>query len=439
MVVIPVEALPVTDKQLSRRKLLSVGVGNALEFYDFIVFAVFAIQIARTFFPPSQTSSGLLFSLAVFGLGFFTRPLGAIVIGYYGDRVGRKPAMTLSFALMGISVVGLAVTPSYAQIGMAAPILLLFFRLLQGFALGGEVGPSTAFLIEAAPPHRRALYASIQQASQGVAILMAGVVGFVLTGLLTADSLQAWGWRVAFLFGAAIVPVGLYIRRQLPETLEESDRVTEFATTPLESWSVASLGLLILGSMTISTYTLGYMNTYAQETLKMAPELAFGATLINGLAFALAAPVSGMLCDRFGRKPVMLYAVAALLLAVIPCFHVIASTRGVVQLYLATGLLSVGVQVAAVAVLTAITETLPRSVRSIGLATIYALAIAIFGGSAQFMVSLLVDATGSAMAPAFYMTGALAVGAVAMFAFPTTPNDTLPLSSAQKSTNNMAE
>ncbi len=421
MVVTPLDVLPAAEKHLPLRKMFSVGIGNALAFYDFMAFAFFATQIARTFFPGSQTSRGLLFTLAFFGLGFFTRPLGAIVIGYYADSVGRKPAMVVSLALMGISVVGLAITPSYAQIGIAAPILLLLFRVLQGFALGGEVGPSTAFLIEAAPPHRRGLYASIQQASQGVAILTAGVVTFILTGLLTAESLQAWGWRVAFAFGATIVPVGMYIRRQLPETLEPSDSVTAFATTPLESWRVASLGLLILGSMTISTYTLGYMNMFAQESLNLTPEFAFGAILINGLAFALAAPLAGTLCDRFGRKPVMLCAVGALLALVIPCFRILVEMRSVASLYIVTGVLSVGVQIAAVAVLTAVTETLPRSVRSIGLGTMYALAIAIFGGSAQLMVSLLVDATGSSLAPGFYMTGALVVGGLAMLAFRTAP------------------
>jgi MFS family permease len=421
MVVAPVDVLPAADKHLPLRKVLAVGAGNALEFYDFIAFAFFATQIARTFFPASQASSGLLFTLAFFGLGFFTRPLGAIVIGYYADSAGRKPAMLVSLALMGVSVVGLAFTPSYAQIGIAAPILLLLFRVLQGFALGGEVGPSTALLIEAAPPHRRSLYASIQQASQGFAILLAAVVTAALTSLLTAESLQAWGWRVAFLLGAAIVPVGLYIRRRLPETLQKSDSVTAFATTPLESWRVASLGLLILGSMTISTYTLGYMNTFAQESLNLTPALAFGAVLINGLIFTLAAPPAGMLCDRFGRKPVMLWAVGALLVLVIPCFFVLVEVRSAASLYIVTGVLSVGVQVAAVAVLTAITETLPRSVRSIGLGTIYALSIAIFGGSAQVVVSLLVDATGSSLAPAFYMTGALVIGGLAMLAFRTAP------------------
>jgi MFS transporter, MHS family, citrate/tricarballylate:H+ symporter len=421
MVVTRLDVLPAAGKHLPLRKMLSVGLGNALEFYGFIVFAFFATQIARSFFPASQPSSSLLFTLAFFGLGFFMRPLGAFVIGYYGDSVGRKPAMVLSLTLMGISVIGLAMTPSYAQIGIAAPILLFVFRVLQGFALGGEVGPSTAFLIEAAPPHRRGLYASIQQASQGVAILTAGVVAFILTSLLSAESLQSWGWRVAFLLGAAIVPVGLYIRRQLPETLEQSDSVTAFATTPLESWRVALLGLLILGSMTISTYTLGFLNTFAQQSLDLSPQFAFGTILINGLAFALAAPLSGVLCDRFGRKLVMLCAVGALLVLVIPCFRVLVDLRSVASLYIVTAVLSIGVQIAAVAVLTAVTETLPRSVRSIGLGTMYALAIAIFGGSVQFMVGLLGEATGSSLAPGFYMTGALVIGGLAMLAFRTAP------------------
>ena len=421
MLVISADRSSVTQPHVRLRKMLSVGIGNALQFYDFMIFAFFANQIARTFFPESQTPNGLLFSLAVYGLGFLTRPVGAIVLGYFADRVGRKPAMIMSFALMAISVVGLAITPSYGQIGVLAQILLLLFRLLQGFALGGQVGPSTALLIEAAPPQRRALYVSIQQASQGAAILLAGIVGFVLTSALTADALHAWGWRLAFLLGASVIPVGLYIRHQIPETLQPSDSVSAFARTPLESWSAASLGLLILASMTISTYTLGHLNTFAQESLDVAPELAVGATLINGLTLFLAAPLSGLLCDRFGRKPVMLCAVVALLILVIPCFHILAQSRSVEALWIVTGVLSAGVQIAAVAVLTMITETLPSSVRSIGLGTIYALAITIFGGSAQYMISLLVETTGSALAPGFYMTAALAVGALAMFAFRSAP------------------
>ena len=215
---------PIEQHYLPLRKVFAVGVGNALEFYDFITFSFFAIQIGHSFFPESQTSHGLLYSLATFGVGFLTRPLGGLVIGMYGDRVGRKPAMVLSFALMGASILGLALTPSYAQIGIAAPILLVTFRLVQGFALGGEVGPTTAFLVEAAPPYRRGLYVSLQFMTQDLAVLAAGLAGFVLTSWLTPAALDAWGWRIALLIGATIVPIGLHMRRSLPETLHDTDR-----------------------------------------------------------------------------------------------------------------------------------------------------------------------------------------------------------------------
>ena len=199
-------------------KVFAVGIGNALEFYDFLTYSYFAIQIGHCFFPNSQTTHGLLFSLATFGVGFITRPLGGIIIGRFGDRAGRKPAMVLSFTLMGVGITGLALTPSYDTIGVAAPALLLLFRLLQGFALGGQVGPSTAYLIEAAPPHRRGLYVAVQFMTQDLAVVAAGLVGFGLSSFLSVAALDQWGWRLAFLIGAAVIPFGLYLRHSLPET-----------------------------------------------------------------------------------------------------------------------------------------------------------------------------------------------------------------------------
>lgn len=178
-------------------KIIAVGMGNALEFYDFLTFSFFSTQIGHCFFPNATGKRSLLYALATFGVGFAMRPLGGILIGRYGDRAGRKPAMLLSFTLMGMAILGVALTPAYTQIGVAAPVLLVLFRLMQGFALGGEVGPSTAYLIEAAPPHRRGLYVSIQYATQDCAPLVAGLVGFVLSLLLTAQQLDTWGWRSA--------------------------------------------------------------------------------------------------------------------------------------------------------------------------------------------------------------------------------------------------
>src|SRR5689334_4069579 len=187
---------------LSKKQIGAVAAGNALEFYDFLTYTFFAVQIGEALFPGSGEAK-LLLSLATFGVGFVTRPLGGFVIGRFADRRGRKPAMILSFSMMGIAIVGLSLTPSYAMIGMAAPVLAVLFRMLQGFALGGEVGPNTAFLVEAAPPHRRGFYVSLQFATQNFSILIAGSVGLLLSSLLSPEALLAWGWRAAFLVGAS--------------------------------------------------------------------------------------------------------------------------------------------------------------------------------------------------------------------------------------------
>src|SRR6202047_593116 len=205
---------------LPARHVLAVALGNAVEFYDFVSYAFFAAQIGRAFFPSDSPTSSLLASLATFGAGFLTRPLGALVLGRLGDRIGRKPAMLASFALIGIGVVGLPLIPPYSSIGILAPILAVGFRLVQGFALGGEVGPSTAFLMEAAPPLRRGLYISLQAMSADAAVMIAGLVGIGLASSLDAAALDSWGWRVALLAGAVIISFGLVLRRTLGETLE---------------------------------------------------------------------------------------------------------------------------------------------------------------------------------------------------------------------------
>jgi MFS family permease len=206
--------------RVAPRQIAAVVIGNALEFYDFLTYAFFAVQIGHAFFPSRNPSSSLLLSLATFGAGFLMRPVGGVVIGRMGDRVGRKPAMLLSFSCMGIAMTGLALTPTYASIGIAAPLLVITFRLLQGFALGGEVGPTTAYLMEAAPLEKRGLYASLQYSTQGLAVMTAGLIGVLLARLLEPEALDAWGWRVALQVGTLKVPFGLFIRRSHPETNE---------------------------------------------------------------------------------------------------------------------------------------------------------------------------------------------------------------------------
>ena len=391
---------------LPLRKVVGIGLGNALEFYDFLTYSFFSIQIGHCFFPAEQFGNGLLPSLATFGIGFVTRPLGGIVIGRYGDRAGRKAAMLLSFTLMGLAITGLALTPSYGQIGLLAPILLVCFRLLQGFALGGEVGPSTAYLIEAAPPHRRGLYVALQYATQDVAVLVAGLIGFTLSSLLDPVALDDWGWRAAFLIGVAVVPVGLSIRRNLPETLEAADRNVPVAVP----WRVVWLGLAALMSGTICAYVLDYMTTYAQSSLNMPTNLAFGATIATGLCSVIFEPVAGVLSDRIGRKRVILISGGLLLLIVMPAFLLVTRLRSVTALYGATALITIVQSFYVAPVLVALTEGLPKAIRSGALAIIYALSIAVFGGSAQFVIQALIEWTGNPLVPGWYMSAALVVG-----------------------------
>src|SRR6266446_5910625 len=204
---------------LDRWAVAATVAGNALEFYDFLVYSTFAVYIGKAFFPTRTEFAGLLLSLATFGVGFFTRPLGGLLIGAFGDRAGRRPALMLTIGLMAVGTLAVAVTPPYAAIGIAAPVILVAARLIQGLALGGEVGPSTAVLLECSPPGRRGAYTSWQSGSQGIAILACGLIGVGLGAMLSKEQLSDWGWRVPFALGLIIVPVGLYIRRRLPETL----------------------------------------------------------------------------------------------------------------------------------------------------------------------------------------------------------------------------
>ncbi|MGZ5935980.1 MAG: MFS transporter [Rhizomicrobium sp.] len=413
-----------TGASIPLRSVAAVVVGNGLEFYDFLTYGYFAIYIGRTFFPGASPSSSLLLSLATFGAGFLTRPIGAMIIGPMGDRIGRKPAMMMSFSLMGIAIVGLALTPSYGRIGVAAPILVLLFRLMQGFALGGEVGPTTAYLVEAAPPERRGFYASMQYATQDGAVLFAGIVGTTLAYLLSAQQLQDWGWRVAMLIGALIVPFGLMIRSRLPETLHAADDAAlapDATAGKLSSagrirpyLAVIIFGLMMLTAGTIGSYSNSYMTTYALNTLHMPATVAFGVIIVGGAFSVPFELLSGVLSDKFGRKPIMIMFSAMLLVSVLPAFWLISHDRTTLTFYGASAWLNTLAALGSTPVIVTLTESLPRSVRSGAVAMVYAFAISIFGGSTQFTITKLLVITGNPLAPAYYWTGAVVIGLVAM-------------------------
>lgn len=401
----------------SRRQISAAVIGNALEFYDFTTYTLFAVQLGRTFFPVHTAFENLMLSLLTFAVGFVGRPIGAAVIGGIGDRRGRRPAMLLSFTLMGVAILGLIFIPPYARIGPAAPLLLVVCRLVQGFALGGEVGPTTAFLIEAAPPGRRGLIGSWQSASQSAASLAGAAVGLGLSAALSGPDLQDFGWRIAFGLGALALPFGLVLRRDLPETLHRPDAraiVRSPNQSPLVHVRPMLLGLGMIMSFTTSTYVLLYMTTYASQTLHMGAATSFGATTANGVCGVAFALLGGALSDRFGRKRVMITARVLFLLCTFPAFLLMARNHDAVTVIAATAVMSAFSSASVGVAIVSLTESLRQDVRSTALALIYAVGVAVFGGVAQPMVTWLIRVSGSPLAPAWYMMAAAGVGVLSM-------------------------
>lgn len=411
---------------IKRRHVTAAVIGNALEFYDFTTYSFFAIAIGHAFFPKgafADTEFGsLMLSLGTFFAGFLLRPIGGIVIGHYADRVGRRPAMLLSFTMMGFAILALALIPSYSAIGVVAPILAILARLTQGFALGGEVGPTTAYLVEAAPLHRRGLYASWQSASQSLSSMAGGTVGLLLALSLSPENLDAYGWRIAFLLGALTLPFGLYIRRSLPETLHTADHLPEYELETRGFFGILkdhgrpiTLALFIFLGGTVATYVLNYMTTFAQNTLHMNAAPAYTATMVNGVVGLIASLAGGYLSDIYGRRILMVGSRAIFLVLAYPVFLAIVEWRSTFALLAGTAILSVLLNVSSGAFYVAFIEVLPKRVRGGIFATVYATAIAIFGGSTQPVIAWLIHVTQDPMAPAYYLLVAIFMSLVAMY------------------------
>ncbi len=413
--------------RLERKAVAAVVLGNALEFYDFTVYAFFAVPIGEAFFPSKDPTSSLLASLALFGIGYVMRPLGGFVIGALADRAGRKPAMVLTIVLMALGMLILAVTPGTATIGWSAQVLVIAGRLIQGLALGGEVGPSTAYLLEAAPKERRGFIASWQIASQGCAALFAGLVASGLTLVVGEAAMGQWGWRFMVLLGLAVVPVGLVIRRHLPETAgAEKDAAAADSTLAVVRRLLRDHGrLLVLTFVVISASTVSNavgtnMPVYAKSTLGLTDTVSTAVPIALGLASVLFPLLGGVLADRAGRRPVMVWPRALIAVLAVPAFLWLVHAPSAVTVYAVTFLLSALSSVNAAAIIVAIPESLPRAVRSTGLSIVYALAVSIFGGSTNYVVNKLVAVSGDKLMPAYYLVAFSVLGTVAAWMLPET-------------------
>jgi MHS family citrate/tricarballylate:H+ symporter-like MFS transporter len=400
------------------RHILAAVVGNGLEFYDFLTYAFFAAAIGRAFFPSHSPITSLLASLATFGAGFLFRPLGALVFGVYADSVGRRPAMVLSFALMGLSMLAMACIPPYAQIGTAAPILLIVARIVQGFALGGEIGPTAAFLVEAAPLHRRGLFTAFQNAGQLLAQLLCGCIGILLSLTLDPVTMEHYGWRIAFLLGAAMLPFGVLLRRTLPETVHGEDflpthepRIAGLSIFR-SHFRVMTLTFIVFASVTISSYVTIYMATYSRTYLHMDELSSFAVTVAANLVGLPLGLIAASQSDRWGRKPIILTSRALFIVLIYPVFFFIIQQKSPLVLIIGYAILAIATfgnpTVAALAA-----ESLPKNIRGRGFGLMYALA-AIIGGTTPFIITWLIDRTGSDFAPAYYLLTTSTIGFLAM-------------------------
>lgn len=400
------------------RAIAAASIGNALEWFDLIIFGFLSLTISRQFFPAGDPTASLLLTFATFGISFVMRPLGGIVLGIYADRAGRMKAMTMAAVLMMIGTGLIAFLPSYHQVGLFATAGIVLARLLQGFAAGGEFASATAFLAEQSKKHR-GFFASWQIASQGITTILASLAGWALAKYLTPEQLEDWGWRLPFFFGMLIGPVALYIRLYVPET-EEFESITASEAPLREALSTQRRALLIaIGASvlgTVATYVVLFMPTFAVRELGLQASDAFVATLAVGVVQFFLSPLFGHLGDRYNRTTIMIIAAVAMLLLVQPIFLLLVEVHTPASMLTAQivfGLLLTAYFSSQPAFLS---ELFPVQTRSTGLSLGYNVAVTLFGGFAPFIIATLIEVTGSKLAPGYYVVFACCISIAALVA-----------------------
>jgi MFS family permease len=410
---------PAAKSRIGFKAIARVAAGNFLEMYDFMVFGYYAKAIAAAFFPLHNPFASLMLALMTFGAGFLMRPLGAIVLGAFIDRHGRRLGLLLTLSLMAVGTLSLAVTPGYASIGLAAPLLVLTGRLIQGFSAGAELGGVSVYLAEIAPPGRKGFYVSWQSASQQVAVIVAAVIGVTLSRTLGSTAMNAYGWRLPLIFGCLIVPVLFFLRRSLEETSAFSERthqpsLREILSSLAGAWPAVALGMMLATTTTVAFYLItAYTPTFGSDVLKLSSLDAFVVTLCVGGSNLVWLPVMGALSDRVGRRPLLLACTGLMIATAYPAMRWLAAEPSFLRLLAVELWLSFLYASYNGAMVVFLTEIIPARVRASGFSLAYSLATALFGGFTPAICQGLIHQTGDRAMPGVWLSAAALLGLIA--------------------------
>lgn len=399
--------------------ILRVTSGNFLEQFDFFLFGFYATYIAHTFFPASSEFASLMMTFAVFGAGFLMRPIGAIVLGAYIDKVGRRKGLIVTLSIMATGTFLIVLIPSYQTIGLWAPLLVLIGRLLQGFSAGAELGGVSVYLAEIATPGRKGFYTSWQSGSQQVAIMVAAAMGFALNAVLEQSAISDWGWRIPFVFGCLIVPFIFILRRKLEETQEFTARRHHLAmrqvfATLLANWQVVIAGMMMVAMTTTAFYLITvYAPTFGKKVLMLSASESLLVTLLVAISNFFWLPVGGALSDRFGRRPVLIAMTLLALATAWPALTLLANAPSFLMMLSVLLWLSFIYGMYNGAMIPALTEIMPAEVRVAGFSLAYSLATAVFGGFTPVISTALIEYTGDKASPGYWMSFAAICGLLA--------------------------